>query len=377
MLSRRLISSRYKKTPRPRPTSSDDALVSGKSVEVAIPVSGDISAIEVISANASAASAAASGSPLSASAGSSVGAASAGRGDLSQMAMGKFIANSKQIFNYDQEKGIAVLKGKNGSDMTININNMRLILQELKPYQDMKTDVLATSYPELDVKFRNLIDLFRALYGVKDLYIQLLNVAKDVLQCGTMDNPLVPGTIGAFFCGCAELGEGGECSATCAGNLPHKTEEDGFKFCEYRVYYFDSNRKFIFLQDARDNKRDAIIEIDRSFVNFEGFTAEEITLLKSDGVINVQLKKRTGGTVSITESLPLEQFLRKVEAVKQKEQNEKNATTTFWAIVLVIIMVLIIILILCYLYYYKDKTSSMSGDSEYASTKASVSRAGW
>ena len=230
-----------------------------------------------------------------------------------------------KVFDYDKEKGIAVLKGKNGDEVNINVNNMKETLHQLKEFQDVKTDELVNVSVEADKKFKNIIEVYRALFEIPELYSELLEIAKDVFKCGTIDNPLVPGTIGAFFCGCADIKEGGECTANCAGNLPHQKEQN---FCEYNVFYFDETRKFTFLHEGKNKemKNYAIVEVAPLISSsFQGFTEDEIKSLESEGIQTIKLRTTKDETVKVTHDIPLRNLL-KSEFLDNKEKTNNTAT---------------------------------------------------
>lgn len=267
-----------------------------------------------------------------------------------------------QIFDYNKEKGIAVLKGKNGDEVNINVNNMRETLQQLKEYQDVKTEELGNISVEADRKFKNIIEVYRALFEIPELYTELLQIAKEVFNCGTIDNPLVPGTIGAFFCGCADLKDGIECSANCAGNLPHHKEQI---FCEYNVFYFDETRKFTFLHEGKNKemRNYAIIEIAPLISSgFQGFSEDEVKLLETEGIQTIKLRTTENETVKVTHDIPLRNLLREKFI---EEKVEKSNTTT---VVIILIAVIIILIIICCAGYYMY--SKNNGDVEYETGKS-------
>jgi hypothetical protein len=174
------------------------------------------------------------------------------------------------------------INGTNGEPINISLSDIRNRLNRL--YSKSSVSVRALVGQDKD-DFQTLVGYTKTLYDTPS-YKLYYDEVKSVF--GKLTN-IIPGTVGAYFAGCATLHSTKNlkgCSAICAGSMPVSPEDGDSTTCTYPVYFANrdsktGNYKFVLLHDG-PNKDMVIVYIDGNHP-FTGLSNDEKNQLKKAG----------------------------------------------------------------------------------------------
>lgn len=188
---------------------------------------------------------------------------------------------------------IIVEKGES-SNITINMDNVRATLTELRAHAHVPIRELSKEMSEM---LQDVVTISQLLYNSAAYNVFL----EEVLRAHADVRNVRAGTVGAFFVGCfVPSGYSGPagCNPNCAGALPPEPNTEGWSFCDKLVILYNGE-VFHSLNEVADNSQ-AHIYIPEG-VEFNGFTPSELRQLSAYGITTAKIIRSTGAGSSFQE----------------------------------------------------------------------------
>lgn len=282
--------------------------------------------------------------------------------DSSYFSTGPAHSDSQDSVNNYYEKGAYssstdshnLISSQGGNKISVDFNRIRVMLESLVPYCDTQvTDLSGEAKSNLDY----ILKISKAI-SKTPLYSKLYDNIKKIFKshCSTP----IPGSVGAFFIGCAVSSCGfkgpNECDPRCAGSLTPPSGSKNCKKCQQVCVLYDEHGHIRPLNNVNAKDSDGTGYIVVLGKDFDGFSKRDISTFERRGLKKASyLRWYDGKYHHQSEMVEVSQLPIKTKSGGKCDNG--SSSISGGAVAIIVVAIVVIILVLFFFFFRGNATS--------------------
>lgn len=249
---------------------------------------------------------------------------------------------------------------ESGEEYSIDVVVFKKRVESLLPFAHVEVTDLPS---DVNDKLSLVTHVTKSVIGT-DLYDTIRKTTLELFS-GIDTSKIRPNTVASKILGCTVSRCSGiplGCGPLCAGALGSDDNVDGWSPCGSPVYFFDGLKNSVLTHGSGVNGKNAYVYVNNG--KFDGFTSEQVAILKSDGVENVRvgyLNDQSECSHLSASFVPIERFQKNMNS---EGNNPLTSSGLNWMWIVIVIVIILLVIAVAWL-FYRSRHPDVKRDAKY------------